>query len=415
MTPVETPVAPAQVNLEKGAPTAAGTTPASMRVNMGPSHPAMHGTIRIGLELEGEEVRKADVEIGYLHRAFEKTVEQRTWNQVIPYTDRLNYVSPVINNVGYALAVEKLFGVTVPPRCQYIRVLMSELSRIADHLTCNGAMAMEAGSMTVFIYMIKAREMIWQMMEEITGARLTISYTRVGGVTGDLTDRFLNEVPKVIKETRKAVDESSRLLKKNRIFYDRLKGIGILSRDTAINYGVTGPVGRASRVDYDVRRDLPYLVYDKLLFKVPLGEQGDTYDRFFVRMEEIEQSLRLVQQCLRDMPEGPISVDDQRITLPAKDKVYHDMESLIHHFKLLMPGHGLQPPAGEAYLAVEAGNGELGFYVVSDHTDRPWRVRVRPPCFFPMAAVHTMLEGGFIADIIPVFGSVNMIAGELDR
>src|ERR1043166_6381823 len=336
MSPVESPSAPAQVTLEKGPVTPAGTTPASMRVNMGPSHPAMHGTIRIALDLEGEEVRKADVEIGYLHRAFEKTVEHRTWNQVIPYTDRLNYVSPVINNVGYALAVEKLFGVAVPPRCQYIRVLMSELSRIADHLTCNGAMAMEAGSMTVFIYMIKAREMIWQMMEEITGARLTISYTRVGGVTGDLTERFLNEVPKVIKETRKAVDESSRLLKQNRIFYDRLKGVGILTRENAISYGVTGPVGRASRVDYDVRRDLPYLVYDKLLFKVPLGEQGDTYDRFFVRMEEIEQSLRLVQQCLRDIPEGPISVDDQRITLPAKSKVYHHMESLIHHFQLLM-------------------------------------------------------------------------------
>ncbi len=392
-----------------------GTEATEMQVNMGPAHPAMHGTIRIGLRLEGEKVLKADVEIGYLHRAFEKTVEHRTWNQAIPYTDRLNYVSPLINNVGYALAVEKLFGITVPERCQYIRVLMSELSRVTDHLTCNGAMAMEAGALTVFIYLIKARELIWQLMEEVTGARLTTSYTRVGGITGDLTQRFLDELPNVIKETRKVVDESNRLLKKNRIFYDRLRGVGILDRDTAINYGITGPVGRASGVNYDVRRDLPYEVYDRMNFIVPLGTEGDTYDRFFVRVEEIEQSLRIVQQCVRDLPEGPVNVDDQRVTLPPKQAVYDDMESLIHHFKLLMPGHGLKPPAGEAYVAVEGGNGELGFYVVSDETDRPWRVRVRPPCFFPMAALHRILEGGMVADIIPTFGSVNMIAGELDR
>lgn len=386
-----------------------------MQLNMGPSHPAMHGTIRLGLELEGERVLKVEVEIGYLHRAFEKTVEHRTWNQVIPYTDRLNYVSPVINNVAYTLAVEKLFGITVPERCQYIRVLMSELSRVTDHLTCNGAMAMEAGSMTVFIYLIKARELIWQLMEEVTGARLTTSYTRVGGVTGDLTRRFFDECPKVIKETRTAVDEANRLLKKNRIFYDRLRGVGILPRDVAINYGVTGPMGRASGVDYDVRRDLPYDVYDRMNFVVPLGTEGDTYDRFYVRMEEIEQSLRIVEQCLRNLPEGRVTVDDQRVTLPPKNAVYDDMESLIHHFKLLMPGHGLRPPAGEAYVPVEGANGELGFYVVSDETDRPWRVRVRPPCFFPMAALHTILEGGLVADIVPAFGSVNMIAGELDR
>lgn len=396
-------------------PADGGASGTAMRINMGPSHPAMHGTIRIALELDGEVVKKADVEIGYLHRAFEKTVEHRTWNQAIPYTDRLNYVSPLINNVGYAMAVEKLFGLTVPERGQYIRVLMSELSRISDHLTCNGAMAMEAGAMTVFIYLIKAREMIWQLMEDVTGARLTISYTRVGGVTGDLTPRFFDEVPKAMKQTRVALAEATRLLKRNRIFYDRVRGVGVLSREEAVDYAITGPVGRASGVDYDVRRDWPYLVYDRMAFKVPLGSEGDTYDRFFCRMEEMEQSLRIVQQCLDGLPPGPVCLDDQRVTLPPKEKVYSDMESLIHHFKLLMPGHGIRPPAGEAYAAVEGGNGELGFYVVSDGTDRPWRVRVRPPCFFPMAALHRILEGGLVADIIPAFGSVNMIAGELDR
>ncbi|MEK7765222.1 MAG: NADH-quinone oxidoreductase subunit D, partial [bacterium] len=329
----------------------------TMHLNMGPSHPAMHGTIKIALELDGEVVKKTDVEIGYLHRAFEKTAEHRTWNQVIPYTDRLNYVSPLINNVGYALAVEKLFGVTVPLRCQYLRVLVSELSRITDHLTCDGAMGMEAGALTVFIYLIKAREMIWQLLEELTGARLTVSYTRVGGLTGDLTDRFVNELPRVLKETRKALAESTALLKKNRIFYDRLRGVGILTKEDAMDYGVTGPVGRASGVDYDVRRDLPYLVYDQLTFAVPLGGEGDSWDRFWVRFEEIEQSLGLVEQVLRAIPAGPLSVDDQRITLPPKSAVYQDMESLIHHFKLLMPGHGLRPPAGDAYVAVEGGNG----------------------------------------------------------
>ncbi len=390
-------------------------TASTMKVHMGPSHPAMHGTIHLMLELEGERVVDASAEIGYLHRAFEKTVENRTWNQVIPYTDRLNYVSPLINNVGFVLAVEKLLGISVPDRCRYIRVLMSELSRITDHLTCNAAMAMEAGAMTVFIYLMEARELIWHLILEVTGARLTTSYTRVGGVTGDLTPAFLDGLPDAIKKTRWAVEEADALLKKNRIFYDRLRGVAVLSREAAISYGITGPVGRASGVDYDVRRDLPYEVYDRLLFTVPLGTEGDSYDRYFVRVAEIEQSIRIVQQCMRDLPEGKIGVDDARVTLPSKEDVYTGMEPLIRHFKLLMPGHGIRPPRGEAYSAVEGANGELGFYVVSDGSDRPWRVRVRPPCFFSMAALPGMIRGGTVADIIPAFGSVNLIAGELDR
>jgi NADH-quinone oxidoreductase subunit D len=387
----------------------------TMHLNMGPSHPAMHGTVRIQLELEGERVRDTDVEIGYLHRAFEKTVENRTWNQAIPYTDRLNYVSPLINNVGYAMAVEKLMGIEVPERCRYIRTLVSELSRVTDHLTCNGAMGMELGALTVFIYLVKAREFIYGLLEELTGARLTVSYARVGGLTGDLTEKFVREVPGVFAETRKAVAECGKLLLHNRIFMDRTRGIGAITRAEALDWAITGPLGRAAGLDYDVRRDQPYLVYDRMKFEVPLGTQGDVYDRFMVRMEEIEQSLRIVEQCLRDMPEGPINSGDQRAVLPPKAAVYSEMESLIHHFKLLMPGHGIQPPVGEACSLVEGANGELGFYVVSDGTGRPWRVRVRPPCFFPMAALSRMMEGSLVADIIPIFGSINMIAGELDR
>jgi NADH-quinone oxidoreductase subunit D len=386
-----------------------------MRINMGPSHPSMHGTVRIALDLDGEVVRKAEVEIGYLHRAFEKTAENRTWNQVVPYTDRLNYVSPVINNVGYVMAVEKLLGIEVPERGQYVRVLMSEVSRITDHLTCNAANAMEVGAMTVFIYLMEAREVFYHLIEDVTGARLTVSYARVGGVTGDLTPGFLDGLPRAIRRLRVALDESSRLLMKNRIFYDRFRGVGVLPRGTAVEHGITGPVGRASGVDYDVRRDLPYLAYDRLSFEVPTGTLGDSYDRFRVRMEEMEQSVRLIQQCVRDMPEGPVSADDQRVNLPPKEDVYRDMEALIRHFKLLMPGHGIRPPAGEAYSAVEGANGELGFYVVSDGTDRPWRVRCRPPCFFAVSALDKMIEGGMLADVVPTFGSINMIAGELDR
>ena len=387
----------------------------TMHVNMGPSHPAMHGTIRIELELEGERVRGSDVEIGYLHRGFEKTVENRTWNQAIPYTDRLNYVSPVINNVGYALAVEKMFGIGVPERGVWIRMLMCELSRVTDHLTCNGAMAMELGALTVFIWLIKARELLYGLLEETTGARLTVSWARVGGVNSDLTAKFLADLPGVIRETRHAVTEGNKLLLDNRIFIDRTRGVGALTREEAISYAITGPLGRASGLNYDVRRDLPYLAYDQVKFEVPLGTNGDVYDRFMVRVREIEQSLCIIEQCLEKMPEGPVSVDDQRVTLPPKHNVYSDMESLIHHFKLLMPGHGIRPPAGEVYQAVEGANGELGFYIVSDGTDKPWRIRVRPPCFFPMSAVSKMIEGGLVADVIPVFGSINVIAGELDR
>jgi len=447
---------------EASAPTGVGTE--NLLVNVGPSHPAMHGVIRILTELDGERVVKADVEIGYLHRAFEKECEIGPYNNAIPYTDRLNYVSPLINNFGYASCVEKLLGIQVTERCQYIRVIMSEISRICDHLTCIGASAMELGAFTVFLYMIKAREFLWEVIEAVTGARLTISYGRVGGVRADLPPDFEPRVRQAFQETRTVLAEVHQLLTGNRIFMDRMRGVGAISREEAIAYAITGPLLRACGVPYDVRRAQPYWVYDRLDFEIPVGEAGDNYDRYLVRMAEMEQSMRIVEQALAQLPGGPVNVDfegrplmppaeyvdrgklgktdglllvpirlspnlqgqerpfhdrvnapDRRTVLPPKEATYGSIEGLMNHFMLVMEGYGIRPPKGEAYFAVEGANGELGFYVVSDGTDRPYRVRCRPPCFAPMAALHRMLEGGMVADIIPTFGSVNMIAGELDR
>ena len=435
----------------------------TMLLNMGPSHPAMHGIIRLVLELDGERIVNSDVEIGYLHRAFEKSSEQAGYLQVIPYTDRLNYVSPLINNMGYSMAVEKLFDIKPPERCEYIRVIMSELSRVCDHLTCIGASAMELGAFTAFLYMIKAREFIYQGIEMVTGARLTISYIRPGGVKGDLPLEFEPHIRKTIKETRDILKECGKLLTRNRIFVDRLKDIGVISAEDALAYGITGPFLRSTGVDYDVRKNCPYSVYDQFDFEVPIGTTGDNYDRYLCRIEEMEQSLRIVEQAFDRMPKGNVMVDtegkeipaammvdlakmgetegliqlevdldptlggttkryfaaveapEKRAVLPPKEDTYGNIEGLMQHFKLIMLGHGIIPPKGEVYQAVEGGNGELGFFVVSDGTGRPYRVRVRPPCFTIMAALPLMINGGFLADVVPTFGSVNMIGGELDR
>jgi len=438
-------------------------TERSMLLNVGPSHPAMHGVIRILTQLDGETVVKADVEIGYLHRGFEKSCEEGGYNQAIPYTDRLNYVSPLINNFGYCLAVEKLMGIEITERCRFIRVIMSEISRVCDHLTCVGASAMEVGAMTVFLYMIKAREYLWELIEDVTGARLTISYGRVGGVSGDLPEDFGEKARAAFKKVREVLVEVEKLLSRNRIFVDRMKGVGIISREDAITYGFAGPMARSVGIDLDLRRDQPYLVYDRLKFDVPLGEVGDNLDRYYVRMKEMEQSLRIAEQALAILPGGAVSVDatgkaieardmvdrakvgqtrgimetlvqlspnleglegpmyrqvqakEKRAVLPAKRETYGNIEGLMNHFMLIMDGQGIRPPKGEAYAAVEGANGELGFYVVSDGTDRPYRVRVRAPCFALMSGLHKMLEGYMLADMVPTFGSVNMIAGELDR
>ena len=384
-----------------------------MELQMGPSHPATHGTIKFNLKLEGEKVRECDVEVGFLHRGFDKSCEQATWTQVIPYTDRLNYASSLINNVGYALAVEKLIGAETPARCQYIRVIISELARLFDHLTCCGMAASELGAITVGFYMIEARELITRIIENLTGARLTVTYVRIGGVKHDLPHDFSGQVTSAFTTIHKLLDDCDRLLSRNRIFLDRMSNVGVISAETAINYSLTGPILRASGIDYDVRKAFPYLVYDKMDFEVPVGSRGDNYDRFLCRMREIEQSMKIVAQALHQLPVGPVWIDDPRFVLPEKEKVYGSIEGLMHHFKIIM--EGILVPAGETYSAVEGGNGELGFYVVSDGGGKPYRLRVRPPCFIAMGAFAEMIKGYMVADIIPTFGMVNMIGGECDR
>lgn len=382
---------------------------------MGPSHPAMHGIVRFNLTLDGETVVAATTDMGFLHRGFEKMVETHTWNQAIVYTDRLNYVSAMINNVGYCLAVEKLLGIEVPPRGVYLRTILSELSRIEDHLTGLAAQVMETGAMTAFLYFMKAREWIYELIEMNCGARVTTNWTRVGGLMADAPKEFFPAVKGYIPQIRDVLDEFDKLVTKNRIFIDRYKNVGVMSKEDAISYGFTGPCLRASGVPFDVRRDTPYLNYDEFDFEIPVGTYGDVYDRYLVRMFEMRQSLLIVEQALEKLPEGPVSVEDKNITLPPKPAVYGTIEGLMNQFKLVMDGHGIQPPPGEVYQAVEGANGELGFYVVSTGADGPYKCRCRPPCFPLVAGMEKMITGAMIADIIPIFGSINMIGGELDR
>ncbi len=439
-------------------------TTRSMMLNLGPSHPSMHGVVRFVLELDGESILSADCEIGYLHRGFEKMSEQGSYLTVIPYTDRLNYVSPPINNQGYCIAVEKLMGITVPERGEYVRVIMSEIGRIADHLTCVGAATMELGAFTAFLYYVEAREIIYDLIEAVTGARLTVSFGRIGGVKADLPEGFSNQVHKAFARTREILVECDKLLSRNRIFVDRMRDVGVMSAERTLAYSIQGPFARANGVDWDLRRDEPYSIYDRLEFEIPIGDgHCDNYERYAVRFAEMEQSMRMVEQCLEQMPKGAVAVDesgrelsgadlveeakrghtsqvqelrvvadptlngthrgqieqvtnpDKHVLLPSKEETYGSIEGLMNHFKLVMTGHGLHPPAGEAYGVVEGANGELGFYVVSDGTDRPYRVRCHPPCFPIVAAMSELLVGHMIADVTPIFGMVNMIAGELDR
>jgi NADH-quinone oxidoreductase subunit D len=385
-----------------------------MTLNMGPSHPAMHGTIRIVMDLSGETIVKTDVQIGYLHRGFEKMCERGNWTQVFPYVDRCNYASPMLNNVGFALAVEKLLDITVPERCQYYRVVLGELARLADHLTCNGAMAMELGAFTPLLWFIKGREMIYDIMEEETGARLTHSFGRVGGMAMPPSDNFKAMTKGVLQPILSIVKEAETLLLSNRIFMDRLQGVGTISAADAIALGWTGPCLRSTGVAYDVRKAHPYLVYDRLAFDVPVGQVGDNWDRFMVRLEEIRQSVRIIEQALEQMPDdGPINVDDPRIVLPPKEDVYTTIEGTIQHFKIVM--EGIKVPAGEAYGYTEGGNGELGFYLVSDGSGTPYRVRIRPPCFAITQGLGKLITGLMIPDVVPTFGSLNMIGGECDH
>lgn len=385
-----------------------------MHLNMGPSHPAMHGTVRIVLELSGETIVKADVQIGYLHRGFEKMCERGTWAQVFPYADRLNYVSPMLNNVGYALAVEKLCDIRVPDRCQWYRMMLGELARISDHLTCTGAMAMELGAFTPFLWFVKAREIVWDILEEETGARLTHSFGRIGGMASPPTRAFKELVRTGVEQILVLVAEGEKMLLKNRIFVDRLENVGVISGADAVALGWTGPCLRASGVPYDIRKVHPYLKYDEVDFDVPLGKNGDNLDRFLIRLGELRQSVRILRQCADRMADdGPVNVDDPRVILPAKNDVYTTIEATIQHFKLIM--EGAKVPAGEVYSYTEAGNGELGFYLVSDGSGTPYRVRIRPPCFQITSGLSKLITGTMLSDIVPTFGSLNMIGGECDH
>ncbi len=385
-----------------------------MTVNMGPSHPAMHGTIRIELTVDGERVVESDINPGYLHRGFEKESEHATYTQVFPYADRLNYVSPMINNVGWALAVEKLMGITeLPPRLQYVRVMISELSRITDHLTCVGASAMELGAFAPFLFLVKVREWIYELLEELSGARLTHSYVRVGGVARDLTPDFCDRVTSILDRMEGVLDEAKGLLNGNKIFYDRMSGVGVFSKEDAISYGLGGPCLRACGVDYDVRKDHPYLNYDQLEFDVPVGTSGDCLDRYLVRLEEIRQSTRILRQCVAQIPEGPVMVDDPRCVMPDKSETYNTIEGMIRHFKHIVDGIRVEP--GEAYTFVEGGNGELGFFIVADGTGRPWKAYCRSPSFINLQTVSKTISGRLISDIVPIFGMINMIGGECDK
>jgi NADH-quinone oxidoreductase subunit C/D len=383
-------------------------------LNIGPSHPATHGTLRIVVTLDGETIIGADQEIGYLHRCFEKMAETHTYQQVIPYTDRLNYCSAIINNVGYCMAVEKLLGIEAPPRAQYIRLILSEFMRISDHIICIGANLVDMGALTNFWYLFQPREEILGLVESCCGARLLPSYTRIGGMAVDAPANFLDNCKRLINMLPRYINDVDKLVTRNRVFLDRVVGIAPITAEEAIAYGFTGPCLRACGVPYDVRKASPYGGYETYDFDIPISEGGDTYARYLVRMEEMRQSLRIIKQAVdRGLPPGPVIVDDPYIALPPKEKVYNEMESLIYHFKLIM--HGIQPPVGETYFQVEGGNGELGFYVVSDGTKNPYRVRVRPPCFAIYQAFPKMIIGQTIPDAIAALGSLNIVAGELDR
>ena len=386
-----------------------------MVLNMGPSHPSTHGVLRIILELDGEIITKAIPDIGYLHRGDEKIAENMTYTQFIPYTDRLDYLAPLANNVAYVLAVEKLLGIEkqLPPRCQFIRVICCELARISSHLLGLGSLSMDVGAMTVFLHTFTEREKIYNLCESLTGARFTTSYTRIGGLSRDLPPGWVEQCRKFLKEVVVNIDETETLLTRNRIFVDRTQGVGIIPRDLAVDYGMTGPNLRGSGVDYDLRRDQPYLVYDQLQFEVPLGTTGDSYDRYLVRIEEMRQSVRLVQQCLDRLPEGPINVPDFKIVLPPKDRVLTRMEELIHHF--INVTQGINAPPGDVYFGHENPKGELGFYIHSKGGGTPHRLKIRSPSFVNLSILPWLLRGHMVSDVVAILGSFDFVMGECDR
>ena len=384
-----------------------------MVLNMGPSHPATHGVLRLILELDGEVVTKAEPDIGFLHRGDEKIAENMHYNQFVPYTDRLDYLAPLANNVAYACAVEKLMGWELPPRGQAIRVLACELARISSHLLGVGVYAMDVGAMTVFLYTFTEREKLYNLSEQLTGARFTTSYTRVGGQIRDLPEGFTDNVRTFLEECEKTVDEVDRLLTRNKIFLIRTKDVGIISAKTAISYGLTGPNLRASGPSRDLRKDRPYLGYENYEFDVPVGELGDCYDRYLVRMEELKQSISIVRQVLDTLPDGPVNVVDTKSSLPDKEKVMMKMEELIHHF--IVATQGIEAPEGEVYFGAENPKGELGFYINSKGGGVPHRLKIRAPSFVNLSILSDLLVDHMVSDIPTILGSLDFVMGECDR
>jgi NADH-quinone oxidoreductase subunit D len=385
-------------------------------MNFGPQHPATHTTMRLVLKLDGERVIDAMPDIGYLHSGFEKLGEHLDYNQYVTVTDRMNYVSPMANNVAWHLAVEKLMGIEVPPRCQYIRVIICELSRISDHLLCLGAMGLDTGAFTHFIYAFNPRETINDIFEALCGARFTNSYTRVGGLMQDASPKAVAMIRDFLKEIPKAIVDMERLLNRNRIYQDRTKGIGVLGKEEAINRSCSGPVARASGVTCDLRKDAPYLAYLDFDFNVCCAREGDTFARYLVRMAEMKESVKIIHQAVENLPSGPVNVGpDRRAILPEKDAVFSTIEGLISHFELVMSNRGIKVPCEEVYLGTEAPNGELGFYIVGDGTQTAYRARCRPPSFIHMALFPRLIRGHMLSDVVAVLGSLNIIAAELDR
>ena len=384
-----------------------------MLINIGPQHPATHGVLRLVLELDGETVIKCTPHIGYLHSSFEKLGEYRTWNQIVPLTDRMDYLAPLIYNCAYAMAVEKMMGVEVTERCKVVRVILMELDRIFSHLLWLGTTGIDLGAFTVFLYTFQERERIYNLHESFTGARITTSATRIGGMMADLPAGWIEQLQDFVRTFPRTLDEVDTLLTNNAIWVGRTQDVGVISARDAVNFGLSGANLRASGVSYDVRKDRPYYDYETYDFDVPVGEHGDIYDRYLCRMEEMRQSLRLLDQAIARLPGGPINVDDPRVILPSKTAAMNDMESMIHHFKVVM--EGVRSPVGESWFSVESSKGELGMYVVSDGGSKPVRWRVRGPSFVNIAALPHMIEGALLSDVIAVNASLDIVLGEIDR
>jgi len=384
-----------------------------MTINMGPQHPATHGVLRLVLELDGEVVVRATPHVGHLHRGIEKLSETKTYHQVIPLTDRMDYTNGIGNNLGYVLTVEKLLGIEAPKRAQYIRVALTELQRLAAHLIWLATHALDIGAMTVLFYCFRERESILRIIEEASGGRLTPTYFRIGGLARDIPEEFKGRVMDFLTDFPRRINEYETLLTKNVIWMRRTKRVGILTAEDAVNYGASGPTLRGSGVRWDVRKRFPYSGYDEFDFEIPIGQVGDVYDRYMVRLEEMRQSARIIGQAVENLPDGRIMADDPRVVLPPKDDVQRNIDALIRQFKIV--SEGFEPPEGEVFMSVEAPKGELGFYIVSDGSNHPCRIKIRTPSFINLSVLPKMIEGGLIADVVSTIGSIDIVLGEIDR